>query len=573
MKKGLLFLSVAMMCMSASATQNTISRLGNELSPRSIKDGAISRHNLLPQAAARLDALNANGPRRAGSIANPTTEPRDYSLSGFFFTYAGMVYASGLAQQVAFEGDKVYLSNLFPITLETRKAWTVGELNEAGDLITVPVQHIYDEDWYAEGYDVEFYMGDVQFDDEGNITDIIPFVFNIEGDFIYMDDLNEVDENGYAKANHRIGLFAYNAEGTIDLYDYVAGHEFTPYEVGEKAECPADARVEEYVYRALDDYGDPVTYQYQVAFSGDQVYFNGLTPDCPNWVCGTLDDDNIVTISSGQYVGVKQYFYTHLAALRVAGRDPNGDANFNIEPSLKLKFDPETGIFTMADPEVFIGELVYMGKPGAYSVLAAFGENEISPLGAAVASVPTAPYNLFIMDLEDYGFEQWDLGFELDNKGTNDEYLMPENLKVYLFFDEELFTFEPGEYDIPEPICGIGYDDIDSNDAFYHNDNQFDLYINKGLLYNRLGVVAVYTADGVSNCSDIVYFNPETEESSIEQLTASQLEQLGIGQPTTAIEQVGSHENLNAMRYDLMGRRSEGKQGFSISHRNISFGK
>lgn len=572
MKKGLLFLYAALMGLNASAAQNTISRMDLNLSARSIKDGAISRHQLMPEAAARLEALRANGLRRAGSIANPTTQPRDYSLSGYFFTYAGMAYGSGLAQQVAFEGDKVYLSNLFPIMLETRKAWTVGELNEAGDLITVPVQHVYDEDWYAEGYDVEFYMGDVQFDEEGNITDIVPFVFNVEDDFIYIDDLNEVDEEGYAKVNHRIGLFAYNAEGTIDLYDYVAGHELTPYEVGEKAECPADARVEEYVYRALDDYGDPVTYQYQVAFSGDKVYFNGLTPDCSDWVCGTLDDDNIVSIPSGQYVGVKQYYYTYFSALRVAGHDPNGDANFNIEPTLQLQYDPETGAFTMADPEVFIGELIYMGKPGAYAVLAAFGENQITPMGTAVAAVPTAPYNLFVMDLEDYGFEQWDFGFTLDNKGTNDEYLMPSNLKVYLFFDEELFTFEPGEYDIPEPICGIAYDDIDSNDAFYHNDNLFDLYINKGLLYNRLGVVAVYSAEGVSNYSDIVYFNPETEEVSVEQLTASQIEQLGIDQ-TVAIEQVNGQHAANAIRYDLMGRRLEGKRGLSVGQHGIAFSK
>ena len=531
MKKTLLSIGSALFALSCMAGQTTtVSHLDNALTHRILKDGAISQHPLNDHAASIMQRVK-NGPRKDWSVNQPVVEPQDYALSGYFFTYAGMAYAAGLAQQVAVEDDAVYISNMFPIMLEERTSWTKGELNAAGDVITFPVQHVYSDDWYAVGMDLDFYVGDVVFDEEGTVVDILPFEFQKEGDYIYIDDLTDVDEEGYAVVNHHIGFFTC-ADDIIELYDYVAGHKYTPFSTGEKVEVPAEAEVVDYVYRALDDYGDPVTYQYQVAFNGNEVYFNGLTPDRSGWVLGILDEDNVVSIASGQYVGINKYFYTFFSALRVAGFDPNGDANFTIEPTLQLQYDPASGEFAFIDPEVFVGELIYTGSD-TYAVYAGFGENTIEPLGEASAAVPTAPYDLFIYDLEDYGYEQWDFGFTLDNLGTEGEYLQPSCLKVYLFLDEELFTFEPGEYWIDEPICGIAYDAYDSNDAYYHNDDSFfDLYINKGMLYNRLGVVAAYTAGGVTNYSDIVYLDPATEEESVETLTAWQLEQLGADDPT-----------------------------------------
>ncbi len=535
------------------AQQAAIGKYTDSLQPRSIHDGAISTHHITPAVAEQLKALSSQ-PSRSGSLVTPTIDPQTYTMSGYFFTYSGMAYANGVAQQIAIDGQQVYFNNLFPIMLEDRDVWTVGELNEDGTTITVSVQHIYDDDWYDTGIDVEFYMGDIVFDEEANIIDVRPFEFRKEGDLIYIDDLNEVNDEGYAVVNHHIGIFAYGENETdVQLYDYVAGHKFTPYETGTLIECPTDARVEEYVYRALNDYGEPVTHQLQVAFSGSDIYFNGLTPDQPCWVHGRLDDDNVVSIPSNQYIGVMKYFYTYFSALSVAGYDPNGDANFHIKDNLQLLFDPSTGNFTYSDPEVFVGELIYTGN-NTRAVMAAFGEITISPLGQAVAAIPSAPYEVFVMDLEDYGYEQWDFGFMLDNKGTNDEYLLPENLKVYMFMDDNLFTFDPSEYLIDNAICGIGYDDIDSNDAFYHDGNVFDLYVYKDNLFARLGVVAAYTVDGVANYSEIAYINILTEEVTYEQLTADQIAQLNGGD-VVSIRPFGNEPSREVHHYDLQGRR------------------
>lgn len=562
MKKTVLFLSAAMISVCGLAQQDVLHKQ-QPLQHRSFQDGPISTHHLTPAAAEQLKALS-HQPRRSGSVQQPTVTPRTYALSGYFFTYAGMAYASGLAQQVAVEGSQVYLNNLFPIMLEDREVWTVGELNEEGNVITVPVQHVYDDDWYALGTDVEFYMGDIIFDEEANITGVRPFEFCKEGDYIYMDDLNDVDEEGYAVVNHRIGIFAYGEdENDIQLYDYVAGHKLTPYEAGELVECPADARVEEYVYNALDDYGDPVAHQLQVAFSGNDIYFNGLTPDQPNWVHGTLGEDNVVTIPSGQYVGVQKYFYTYFASLSVAGYDPNGDANFYINENFELIYDPETGVFTDADPEQFVGELIYVGG-GAHAVFAAFGELSISPLGVAKAATPSNPYEVFVMDLEDYGYEQWDFGFMLDNTGTEGEYLFPENLKVCMFMDDVLFTFEPEEYMIPEPITFVGYTDIDSNDAFYHDANIFDFYVNKSSLFNTLGTVAVYTANGETRYSEMAVLDIDTEEVTFVPLTAEQIEQIS-GQDIVAIEQLKDESQSLSRHFNLMGQPASSAAGIVIS--------
>lgn len=563
MQKSLLLVCAALLGSGCYAQTNVISKASGTLQPRPVGQSVISTHRLTPAVAEQLKSLG-HGVRRAGSLSHPTIDPQTYAMSGYFFTYAGMAYASGVAQQVAVDGDKVYISNLFPIMLEEREVWTVGELNAEGTVINVPVQHIYDNDWYDMGTDVEFYMGDIVFDEEANIVDVRPFELCKEGDKIYIDDLTEVNDEGYAVVNHHIGIFAYaEGESTVQLYDYVAGIKLTPYEAGELQECPADARVEEYVYRALDDYGDPVTHQLQVAFSGNDIYFNGLTPDVPNWVHGTLGDDNVVTIPSDQYVGVLKYFYTYFAALRVAGQDPNGDANFTLEENLKLNYDPETGDFTYADPDVIVGELIYTGG-NSRAVFTAFGEVTISVLGKATAATPSAPYEVFVMDLEDYGYEQWDFGFMLDNKGTNDEYLFPENLKVYMFMDDQLFTFDPAEYLIDEPICGVGYDELDSNDAFYHDDNVFDFYIYKEREFGRLGAVAAYTAEGETRYSEVAYIDMLTEQVTYEPLTPEQLEQLN-GSDVVAIEQVKDNTMVKARHYDLQGRRiGERVAGFHL---------
>lgn len=564
MKKFYSLLTAATICTCGFAQSNVFGKMPNTLQSRSIADGPIATYHLTPSAAEQLQAMK-HQPRRSASIQQPTTEPQTYALSGYFFTYAGMAYASGLAQQIAIEGTKVYFNNLFPIMLEDRDVWTVGEMNEAGTSISVPVQHIYDDDWYDLGFDVEFYMGDIVFDEEGNITEVRPFEFSKEGDYIYMDDLHDVNEEGYAIANHHIGIFAYaEGEENIELYDYVAGHKLTPFEAGELVTCPDEARTEDYLYSALDDYGDPVKQVFKVAFNGNDIYFNGLTPDQPGWVRGTLGEDNVVTIPSGQYVGVQKYFYTYFGAISVAGRDPNGDANFHMDESLKLNYDPETGIFTYIDAEVYIGELIYQGN-NQQAVQAAYGEITISPLGEAKAATPTDPYETFIMDLEDYGYEQWDFGFMLDQKGTEGEYLFPENLKVCMFMDDNLFTFDTENYFIDEPVTYVGYTNIDSNDAFYHDDNVFDFYVNKTFQFGTLGAVALYTVDGETRYSNVVSVDLLTDEVSTNPLTEAQLAQLR-GNAGEGIESIKAEGKKGYYNYNLQGQRMSRPSGIVISN-------
>lgn len=564
MKKFLLLLTAVVFATCALAQENVIGKMNSDFCGRSIKDGPISTHRLTPAAAKQIQSVSRQ-PRMAGSVQHPTVKPKTYSMSGYFFTYAGMAYANGLAQQVAVEDDHVYFSNLFPIMLEGREVWTKGDLNAEGTKITVPVQHIYDEDWYALGTDVEFYMGDVVFDEEGNVAEVRPFEFCKEGDYIYIDDLNDIDEEGYAVVNHHIGIFAYGEGESIELYDYVAGHKLTPYNPGDMTELPADAKEADYLYKALDDYGDPVTHPFKVAFSGNDVYFNGLTPDQPNWVRGTLGEDNVVTILSGQYVGVQKYFYTYFSAMTVAGRDPNGDANFHLDESLKLSYDPETGVFSYIDPEVYIGELLYMGN-NQMSVQAAFGEITISPLGEATVATPSAPYEVFVMDLEDYGYEQWDFGFMLDLKGTEDEYLFPENLKVCMFMDDNLFTFDTDNYFIDEPVTFVGYNDIDSNDAFYHDENFFDFYVNKTYDFERLGAVAIYSVGGETRYSDVAYIDMATEGVSYEPLTEAQREQLDTLLPDSITMPKKNNTDRNSYFYNLQGQRVSDPHGLVIKN-------
>lgn len=130
--------------------------------------------------------------------------------------------------------------------------------------------------------------------------------------------------------------------------------------------------------------------------------------------------------------------------------------------------------------------------------------------------------------------------------------------------DDDLFTFDTENYLIDEPVTFVGYTDIDSNDAFYHDDNAFDLYINKSFQFARLGAVAIYTVNGETHYSDVAYLDMATEDVSYEPLTEAQLAQLNEQMPN-AIINVNSDTQSTPCFYNLQGQRMSNPKGIVIS--------
>ena len=116
----------------------------------------------------------------------------------------------------------------------------------------------------------------------------------------------------------------------------------------ELIELPDGAEVQEWIYDTyVLEEGEETpslaqSYHINVAFVGDQVYFQGLNSDTPDsWVVGTLED-GVITVPANEYMGYSEYYYyTYSALVEVFGREMTltYDAENNKITSRNIGFD------------------------------------------------------------------------------------------------------------------------------------------------------------------------------------------------------------------------------------------
>lgn len=316
---------------------------------------------------------------------------------------------------------------------------------------------------------------------------------------------------------------------------------------------PEGVEKEQYIYYFSTSDG---VYTYndlnQVAIDGDDIYFNNLCPDYPGvWVKGQLTKDEAgnvtgATVPSGQFLGYDLAYLLYFTA-----QTSTGEFTAKKEPvtvpidAATFTYDAESKTFTMGSDQ-FVSQTTASGTTkGIYSNVS------VKFYGEDVPATPVDPYGLQLLDLSAYGYGVM-VDFDIDNKGTNGEYLNPNNLYWRAFIDSDLLTFTAEEYpeDIEdEPMTEIpfyfsGYYDIGFGDT---PTQRFFVFYNDS--WTRAGVQAVYKVGEESFRSRIAFIDASGKVVKV----------------PDGIDSVLAPEAVPQRIYDLMGRlRSANTKGVTI---------
>ena len=471
-------------------------------------------------------------------------ESRLAILSGEYISSDGSyVSHSEMPCQVVWQGDSVvWFKNLFPVNLFTsgQDAWVKGTVSNHIRILIHP-QRCYDypveyisETGEAQTMTYPISVGGVTVADDGSFT---------VGDYEMVND--PLTGTIHATSASKL-LGAYVAADNVPSMPEMAGlydevRNVTVEEIGDQIiTLPEGAIASPYFYSyydyALGASRTSLVHIY-IDHPANKGYVQGLCPDVPDgWVCGNLNDKGSITLESGQLQGVTTQHVIYFAGCKAS------DSGYTIQ-NLTLVHNDDS--YVVAD-----GYYVAECTPSGFGINM-FGSLSLSPFVSDVT--PSDPFSLTLqeMDGEEYFY------FALYPKGTDGTPMIRDSLGYQLFFDgdTEPYVFDPADYrNFSEPTTTVPvlYDDALWGNIVYRDDYAMmgiDISLIRIVedLYQQIGVRLVYTWEGVSRTSNIVWLDREAGISNVaNEVQAPERYFDLVGRPLAAphgfcIRQVGGH--------------------------------
>ena len=258
-------------------------------------------------------------------------------------------------------------------------------------------------------------------------------------------------------------------------------------------------------YKQVDEnYAKPV----QVAFDGNDVYLY-LYESVPGWIKGTLDG-NKITIKGGQYLGVDEGFkchtYAHVSDTEVAWYEDEEEGyegywyqKFNqLLDEDVLDYDPATKTITGKHTITIDGakDDIYYADLYDQPVLYVFKE---------VPACPADPEITYFSNFdEEYEYGLFDAN--IPTLDINGEYIAPDKLFYTVYFDDEVFEFDPEEYvSLEEALTEVPYTFDDQWDiSTYGTDKEISFFFS---VAKNVGVQSIYRGGGEVHKSNIVFYD------------------------------------------------------------------
>lgn len=529
MKKSFLLFCAASMMLTTSAQnianrQTCLQRLQQEVaaSPKAAAVRSAMKQQM-QQAPARV-----NGP----SIA-PEGTPVYYEMSAWMSFEIGLEYIEGMANTLYFaeDGKTVYLGSLFPANFYTNDLWSRGTID--GNALTIDSKSpVFTVD-LGDGETDNLYVGEVYFyeyygDMYYGAKDIVMVK---DGDHYYIDDDQLNPQRTFL-------LYMQDNYGDIEPIDMMYCYDLKPYTGNTtKVEVPATGTSADYIYYSLDTYGDKTAIKGTVVTDGDDYYFNYLIPGIsPVWAKGTREGDK-VTLKKGQFLTADMGYYLYFSGFAPTSYD-NASGQYKGEACDVTFTIGADGTFSLDNPSSrFITALQNDGTQ--YDCVY---EHRIVPYAGDVPLVPSKPYDVMLSP--DYtGGEGLTLDFNQTNLTEDGEYLNPECLGYYIYFDDEVVTFKKEQYGAISAdemtLMPFGYTDAYGYD-FYSAGGWNEIYL-YDTTFEKVGVQAVYTVGDETCVSNIIYVDQNGEVT--EEIPA------GIAAAPVA-------PSAPATWYDLSGRRT-----------------
>ena len=285
-------------------------------------------------------------------------------------------------------------------------------------------------------------------------------------------------------------------------------------------EVPEDAVVEEYLFSAYDPYYEEVvTRNIQVATSGNDVYFNGVTEILPEgWIKG-VRTGNTVTFDAAQYLGV--YYYYGIYPYHFW---------FNADGKVTFQYDEAKDEYTTA----YYTTLMYDedDEEDPYYIYDEYEDIVITRI-IEVAATPADP-EITSVESTTYGDV---LEFNIPVEDVDGNPLIASNLFYQVFSDVERVvtpvTFTPDYFEyLTDDLTEIPYGFTENWD-FYNGTIYLNLDHDD---WNKVGLQSIYYGGGEVNKSNIVWYD-------IKDYT------------TDGITGVNAADEANAKYFDLQGRQ------------------
>ena len=485
-----------------------------------------------------LSASAADSPQHAvQSTFTPEGTPVNYIMNGFYDTVYGMMEIVGFSNTVYFADDDktVYVGSLFPRDFPTADLWHKGVIE--GDKIRFDCNDValtLKEDYGT----YRLHLGEYVEEDRSWV--IRDLVLNYEDGHIYMED------NPVVPQRH-IGLCIVNSDGgavpiyecrCVDLQLYDKSTEFT--------EVPASATVSDYIYYGDSSFSSTIAQKGRVAVDGNDYYFDSLLPEMGSaWVKG-IREGNTITLVNDQYLGNSLGYYLYYnGAERLHYNELYGNYDTTMT-DLTMSVGAD-GTITVDD-----GGRCFPSAYTAVGYLYYYAQNmRMKPYAGDVPATPPTPTDVVLFDqFNDYGV--FSLVFRLENLTKEGNFLNPDCMGYYIYIDDERYTFRKRFYpNIDHDMTLVPYGYVDARNDEYSDIVCRDLNWNvvnlREDMFERVGVQSVYTVDGITHTSPIVYVDLD---GHISEVTPD-----GISSTSPDPSEGGEGRLSVPTWYDISGRR------------------
>ncbi len=445
-------------------------------------------------------------------------EAQAWTLEGVYSDGNGNYQDKQIATEVAFNGNDVYVKGL-PIYFP--EAWVKGTIDAETGIATFEGSQFVGKDDYG----MEFMIGfdgentcDFQFayDAEAKtLTQVTPYILesptetglNEEGEikawgFWTLATLYEgepiVVEPVTAPAELATETFLFKANELVETED-------------EDEQLPGAISFTKNIRKAyeLKEY----TYQTQVGFDGNDVYFKGFSDNTAElWAKGTLSEDGMtVTIPANQYIGkleIESVFGSYEFPYYITA----ADATSGQFADLVLNYDAQTQTFSTSQTMVINGSK-FMSYP--YQT---FTDVTITKL-EEFAATPADPT---IEELKIEGTSLPNASFIIPATDVDGNDLLASKLfyTVWIEKDGQIqpFTVTAADYrDVEEDMVEIPYNYEDNYDIYKGGSRFYFNPSDEPATWTKLGVQSIYYGGGECNKSNIVWAETGTGIDALRQ--------------------------------------------------------
>ena len=282
-------------------------------------------------------------------------------------------------------------------------------------------------------------------------------------------------------------------------------------------------------------------YRVEVAFDGDDVYFQGLSMDDASICFKGKREGSKIVVPNNQFLGVLSSVYE--VNVRFGHPDADAYGGYALSPDdtvMVLDYDEEAGVIKVDDPEVVMFfNLSPNNNPNGIYYLQMFEDLHLAYQPDA-SGAPLDPWGVSYYEGGGSSLSLFDFNLPLVN--ADGVLLERENMYYNIYLDGELWPLSEEEFNIPETLEDVPY--------LYRSSqivsSKINIFHELGFRvqgFDKIGVQCFNRFDGVVYPGALATLDVATGEVTY---TSS----------TSAVEGVGAAmEAVSTEYFDLSGRR------------------